>query len=377
MRADKQWLEAYKKLPYEKQEQIFNVLASKMEKATNDRDGAAINRIEKALTRVLVNSWTDTATGAVTRALNTIPNSESRFTQEDGDRFINTLERGFQNIEEKTQDRVQSDIEDIYRINKERFSNQFDIEQSKVFFNGTIKNPVTKSLINARWKVRSIELSKRNAELLKQVEFGQIDAESWDNLARLENVSIGDHFPKTLKPKIAKAIQEGALEQGLNQANAGEFLARRATEIVGGNIAAATPASISAGQASAAAYFEGLNATNVTYARNFSHINLMREAEIQQIIFNAVLDRLTSQICSQMDGRIFTIEQAVTHQQAVLDAENVEELKSIAPFTRSLSQFGLDAGQSLMDPETQARIAAAGIIVPPLHFRCRSELQPF
>ena len=165
--------------------------------------------------------------------------------------------------------------------------------------------------------------------------------------------------------QVSKILEE-SLEKGLNHQDASLLLEQELTKTLGGNISAALPASVAQGQASTTAYFEMLNATNVTYARNFAHINLMNEGGIIRLVFDSILDRTTSQVCTQMNGKEFTIEQALIHQEKVLSAENVEALKVIAPFTRTIDTKA-----------SSADLAAAGVIVPPLHGKCRSELNPF
>lgn len=372
------WIKTYKKLPFKKKEELFHALAEKLDKATNDNDGTRINRIEKSLTRKLVKSWNTTTNKAIRTALRSFGTGERRFTQKDADKVLKALDKAYKDVEKKTEKRVKRDTREIYKINKKSFGRKFKLsstpneEKSVVIFQGLKFDPLEKRVVSDNYIVKSWN----GIDVFKAVEFGIIDKEAYENLARLENISIGDHFPKTLKSKVSKAIQEGVLDKGLNKTDAAAFLQQSLTKTLGGSIQGALPASVAQGQASVNAYFEMLTATNVTYARNFSQMNLMNEAGIEQFIFNAVLDRLTSKICDQMEGRIFTIEQGMKHQVSVLAAENVEALKKIAPFQRDLSSFGLKEGQKLDDVSTSEKLAKAGVIIPPLHGRCRSDIQP-
>lgn len=363
----------YKDLPFEKKEQIFFLLAEKLEKATNNNDSAKINRIEKALTRVLVKSWNSRTNKAINLALKTIPKNGKDFTEATAKKLIKVLEKTYKGIEKKTSKRVQDDLKSIYKINKEKFSKQFKKNKKSLMFNGWNLDHSSMKVVPHKYAIKSVN----EIAIAKQAEFGVIDSFAWENLSRLENVAIGDHFPKTSKVSVSNSIQKNVIQKGLNNTDATALLKQDLTTKLGGNIQGALPSSVAKGQMSVNAYFEGLNVTNVTWARNFSQINHMHEVGIRQVIFNAIIDRLTSQVCSQMDGRVFTIEQAIKHQENVLNAENVEQVKIIAPFTRNLSSFGLKEGQKLNDPETSAALAKAGVMVPPIHFRCRSELQPF
>lgn len=367
--------ESFKKLPFEKKQKVFRLLA---EKATNDQDGEKINTIEKDLARTLVVSWSDTATKAINKALATIPSGTSRFTQADANRLIKTLEKAFEPVEEKTSQRVENDLEEIYKTQKRLFASQFNLEPEEkvLIFTGPHFDPIRKQVIKHNRVVKSFQWNEKAEQVLKQVTFGINDTIAYENLAKLQNIAIGDHFEKTLKPRVSSSIQKNIMDKGLNTSDAALTLEQDLTRTLGGSIEGALPASVATGQASIAAYMEGLVATNTTFAKNFAQIQLMDEVGITQIVFTAIIDRLTSQVCSQMDGRIFTVEQAKTHRESVLESESVAELKGKAPFTRNLSQFNLSAGESLTNPDVQANLARAGVIVPPLHFRCRSELHP-
>ena len=102
----------------------------------------------------------------------------------------------------------------------------------------------------------------------------------------------------------------------------------------------------------------------------------MSEAGVTQVQFSAVIDHRTSEVCLQMNGRIFTIEQAKTNMDNILGQDSIEGLKTVAPWFRDLSSFGVGAGEKLTDSITSSRLAEAGVIIPPLHFRCRSEIVP-
>lgn len=373
----KNYFDTFKELPYEKKEEIFRLASESLEKAEEDNDGAKINRIEKTLTRILSNHWNNTSTKAINKALKTFPKNDKRFTKKDSDKVLSSLTKSYKGVEKKNSKRVESDLREIYEINKKRFGSDFklsstDGEKKKILtfeyldFDPLKKEVTKKEKIVKKWK---------KSKVLKAVTFGAIDEAAYENLARLENVSIGDHFPKTKKPQVSR-ILETSLERGMSHNEASVFLEQELTAALGGNIAPALPASVATGKASTAAYFEMLNATNVTYSRNFGQINLMNEAGITSLIFNAIIDRTTSVVCNQMNGRIFTIQQAMSHQQKVLGAPDVETLQQLSPFTRNLKDFGLKEGQKLTNSKVSADLAAAGVICPPLHGRCRSELQP-
>lgn len=344
-------IDALTHLPLQSRIKMHLVLSQAIERALNkvegDNDGSKINRVEKAMTREMVKAHNDTATKANRRALKTFnTKSEKPFTKIDMNKIVRVLEKTFNGLEKKTRARIESDFDDIYKTAKVRFSKQ--------------NNVVVKSSI------------KKDNELAQGVSFDIIDTATIDQLAKLSSTAIGDHFPENLKPRVVSSITKNVLEKGMNKKRAGEFLKNELTRIVGGKAFSATPASIQAqGLKSINAYYEGLSATNVTLARNFANITHSDEAGVTRLQFSAIIDNRTSQICSQMNGRIFTIEQAKAFRDKYLEVDNVAQVKSFATWRKDLSAI---PGNSKGTDISSADLVKAGVSVPPLHFRCRSEL---
>jgi len=343
--------EALTSLPFESRVRLHAVLSETIERVLNkvegDNDGSKINRTEKSLTRTLVKVHNDTATRANRRAIKTFnTKSEKPFTKTDMNRLVRSLSNSFTGMENKTVKRVETDFDNIYKTAKVRFSRQ--------------NNVIAKRKI------------KKANELAQGVSFDIIDEATIAKLSELSSVAIGDHFPANLKPRVTNSITKNVLEKGMNKAQAGEFLKKELTRINGGNAFSSTPASIQAqGLKSVNAYYEGLSATNVTLARNFANVQHMVDAGILRVQFDAIIDNRTSQICSQMDGRIFTIEQVTAFRDQYLEADSVEAVKGFATWHKNVGSI---PGNSKGLDISSADLASAGVIVPPLHFRCRSEL---
>jgi len=325
-----------------------------LEKVEGDNDGAAINRIEKALTRFLVRVWNKRATRAVNNAVSSIEGNPNRpFTKQDETRVFKQIKRAYNNIEKQIGPRIERDTKKIFNLGKKNFEKQFSSDLNK-----------------------SVQKIGEETAIALGFEIGT--EEFIVQMAALHKTSIGTHFPRTLQPQISKTINEAVFEKGLNKAQAGKFLQKELTRKLGGNafMRSVPPSIREQGTKAINAYHKGLSATNVTLTRNGANIQSMQQAGITQVEFVAVIDNLTSQICSQMDGRIFELAQATRFMEQVMEAESVEDLKEFAPWRRNLKEFNLSAGQSLTDPGVQDRLAKAGVVVPPLHFRCRSELHP-
>ena len=349
-----------RKKNYADKVKLHRLLSQIIEKVEGDRDGAIIDRIEKSLTRFNVRIWNKTATKANNQAVRagTRGSQTSKFTDRDLQKVLRALDKNFNTIEDRVRPRIKRDTEKIYKTNKKRFIPLAELREPEVD--------------EEREKI----LRKAEGPLLA-LSFGVEDAFIMDNLTRLHAVSIGNHFEKNLRPQLAKTIGEGVIDKGLNKAQAGKFLEKELTRKLGGRAFGAVPAKIRAqGQDSVNAYFKGLSATNVNFARNFGQIQAMTEAGVDRYVISAVLDAVTSVICEQMDGREFSIEAGRKAMLQVLEAEDSEGLQQVAPWRKDLKEFDLGAGQKLTSSSSAKTLADAGLALPPYHFRCRSDVFP-
>lgn len=340
--------------PYNVRRKVFHSLSRLLEKVDGDNDGPKINRIEKDLTRFLVKVWNKRATKAVNNAVNGITGSATaKFTKKDEAKVFKAIEKVYNSIEKEVGPRIKRDTETIFATSQSMFIRQ---NQNKL---------------------KSFEKQGEGEAAISGVSF-DIEATAITNqMAKIHSISIGDHFPKTLKPTIANTIKRGVFDKGLNKAQAGEFLKKELSRKLGGKaFADSVPPGIRAqGINSVNAYHQALSATNVTLTRNLANIQAMNEAGVTRVQFVAVIDRTTSKICQQMDGRTFSIEQVNVYANKVMEAQSVEDLQEFGKWQRDLSGFGLKEGQKLDNADASARLAAAGVLVPPLHMSCRSEIQ--
>lgn len=325
-----------KRFNYDERLMIYNLLGEVIEKATNNIQ-SKMDRIEKNLVRYIVDHWNNIATKGINKVLdvNSLGDQSKLYTNKDLDRTMFVLDSRFKNIEKDLKKRLKKDMEEIYSLNLKMFSDKYGSKKINI----------------------------------QKAKFTKADQYIIDNVSRLELTAIGDHYPKNLKPNVSKLIKQGVIEKGLNKAQAGEFLKINLTKKLGGNLA--VPPSVKAqGQASINAYFKNLSATNVTVAQNFGQINFMREAGIKSYIWRSVIDNTTSEICLQMNGRIFEVQQAFNQMEKMLEVDSVEQLKEVAPFKRNLNEFNIKEGQGLDNPKVSETLVKAGITMPPVHMAC-------
>lgn len=109
-------------------------------------------------------------------------------------------------------------------------------------------------------------------------------------------------------------------------------------------------------------YWDVLANSAVVRGRSMGSVSGFNAAGVATFRFLAVNDERTSPICQTMNGKIFTLEQANAHVDAVLETNDPDELKAVSPWVQPVEVAGL----SVED------LASQGVILPPLHGRCRS-----
>jgi hypothetical protein len=105
---------------------------------------------------------------------------------------------------------------------------------------------------------------------------------------------------------------------------------------------------------------------NAATSRSY-HYGMLRAGQFagkSSFRYVAVMDKRTSDICTNMNGREWTISVGLNLMQRVINAEHPEDLKTITPWMKYQDMKNLD----------ESALAEAGVIVPPLHGRCRSTI---
>lgn len=114
-------------------------------------------------------------------------------------------------------------------------------------------------------------------------------------------------------------------------------------------------------------------ASNLTTSRlvNYGALYEMHATGIASYQLEATLDQRTSQVCRRMHGKVFNVEQALTHTEKVLRTTDPQELRQAAPWIKSNK-----ATLYQLEHLSNAELAGKGYSVPPFHPRCRTIVVP-
>lgn len=105
----------------------------------------------------------------------------------------------------------------------------------------------------------------------------------------------------------------------------------------------------------------GANATGTRLAA-FGMLHEARVRGFTRYRLDATLDERTTDICREMDGRTFTVEESYVRTQHILGLSNPNDIKQAAPFP------DIEKIRGKSDDE----LRAMGHTVPPFHFLCRT-----
>ena len=165
--------------------------------------------------------------------------------------------------------------------------------------------------------------------------------------------TIGDHYDRQARDRIQRVTREIFEDEGgvVGRVEAGE----RFREAFKGELDKSK------------SYWRRMANDSVTRSREFGRTEALVKAEIQQFEVNAILDRATSDICQALNGKIYEVAQAVELRDALMEAQEPDELKNIAPWPTEDDAEDLEAA----DP---ADLAEEGIVLPPYHGNCRTTI---
>lgn len=135
-------------------------------------------------------------------------------------------------------------------------------------------------------------------------------------------------------------------------------------------------------------------------ARTTTQLGAFGEASIAHWVFEAIMDEVTSDICRLLHGRIFSVDKAITRTRSALEADDPEDVRSLRPWVQTgvdgngdtilyfdrggerqkvarieASGVGrLDETGRYSDVMSDKALEAAGLVIPPCHGHCRSNI---
>lgn len=225
---------------------------------------------------------------------------------------------------------------------------------------GKVVNQKTKKALNKKHRKISVETT-----------FNQVDQAGVEALRETTSVFFGQEYEKQadrFRTRAQKTIADG-LEKGFGRREIARDLSNEFRD-----------------SAIHEHYWTTVAAVHTNRARSFSSAATFIEAGITQYEILAVQDERTTPICRFMDGKVFSVGEAVGQFEAFEAAEDLDEVRNrvmpfmrvkggeiVLPSGRRVAEIGPKGFKRAMNTK---KLNAAGIHMPPYHFGCRTTVVP-
>jgi len=220
--------------------------------------------------------------------------------------------------------------------------------------------------------------AKKAASKVNKTDFvmNKIDTEVVGALSENGPYWIGDFYSTHLSERIAEVGYQAGVETGLAPKDAAKQLdsaLKKEFARTGGP--STYESTVPARFAGRIDQYNQIVVSNVAQrARVYSGVASMHDAGIERYVFSAVMDERTTEICQEMNGRVFTVAQGMKHLEAVAEADSPEAFKNAHPWPANAEAVRAIAGTGSLTEQSD-NLAQAGIPMPPLHGHCRSVVE--
>lgn len=195
------------------------------------------------------------------------------------------------------------------------------------------------------------------ARARKSEDFGVVADFDVQDRAVLQGMSsnglfwIGEHYGDEVDRKgFRREVRKIIAKEGLGRAAAGDAL----EDLFAGQVRRSR------------SYWKGFAATVATRSRSFGALREMDDLGVRVYEYINPDDERTSDVCRHLNGTRFEVKLGIELRDRLLQVQDPEEWKAIAPWPRNVDEIA-----DLSPRELQER----GIAWPPLHFHCRSAIE--
>jgi hypothetical protein len=213
-------------------------------------------------------------------------------------------------------------------------------------------------------------------------ELGGDDVDSLSALLSSEGLHVIDEYAR--RAEVMSVMVAAAVAAGLATGAGSADIAGRVSELVRASQLAR-----------AAAYWDVAAMAAAGYARTATQLHAFSEAGIVTYKFVAVMDEKTTEICQYMNGRTLSVAKALDQLRRVESLETADAIRNARPWVwRGKDEDGsdilyfrkgerrvvvthIDSKGVFTGGLSDEELEVAGLLVPPLHGRCRSGIIVF
>jgi len=228
--------------------------------------------------------------------------------------------------------------------------------------------------------------ARRRQGLAIGAKFNALDQRVIDHVVSSQGNFVRDEYGRRLDDfgEKARRIVADGLEQGLGRDDI-------AADLEGAARAALVEQS--------PFYWEVIASSFIGQGRSFAQMSSYAEAGVERYVIQAVLDEVTTPICRYLDGKEFSVGDALERFERVESMDDPEDIKSLLPWVRQ--EIDPETGRTLLYVEREGSkipladamdtgigqaedrgafrslanddvLREAGVLFPPYHCFCRS-----
>jgi len=123
-------------------------------------------------------------------------------------------------------------------------------------------------------------------------------------------------------------------------------------------------------------YWNTVASSVLNNSRSASSLRFYDGAGISKYEVLSVLDEITSNICRNMHGRIFSVSNGLKAYEKLSNAETAEEAKDVMPWMSTNKEEEVLLRGSDIRTLSNAELQAKGVSTPPYHGKCRTTIVP-
>lgn len=194
--------------------------------------------------------------------------------------------------------------------------------------------------------------------------FRTVDEKTIEALQNQQVFWIGNHYKNNVAESIKDTTREVLIESGERLRVAGDKMREKIADTL------SHVRTTDGFRGSQRQYFEGLVANAATTSRNYGKMRTYRDLGIKKFEIRNPIDERTCSRCHTMNGKTFTVDQGSEMIERSLSARTPNAIKQIHPW-KSDKWYNENTKVGAAGPVDAANLAAAGVILPPYHFKCR------
>jgi hypothetical protein len=207
-----------------------------------------------------------------------------------------------------------------------------------------------------------------------------IDTKTVNALSRLVKVSVGEHYSKHMADRIRAVANDIAYEQGLTVKEATKKLRSALRDEFKKPGITREALGVPPGfNGTTRQYFQVVAETASVRAQSMAQVTAFEKANVESFVFWNPMDQRTTEQCAMLFGTVFTVDMGIAQRDAILAADSMDEVREVAPFVTGADVAeitGVPQGTRGGLTDQNEALARAGVVMPPLHSRCRSQINP-